>query len=299
MKILIVVDDPSLREFLLESIRMQGHKVVSACDGCEGLKIFQEEAPDLVFTDIRMPKMDGFKFLTEIRNLTKETIVIIVTGLGSDECVLEAMRRSANDFLRKPIHHNVLFPLLAKYSGIVETHSRFLETINLFTTRSAVVSFDNRLEMIPHVVQRLLMETGESIPRDLRLGIRIGLVELMTNAIEHGNLQITCEEKLEAMRTDFDGIQKLHSLRLKDPNLAARRVQVEFTMDKDSCTWTISDEGNGFDWKNLPNPLSPENLDNPNGRGIFLARLHIDEVEFQGKGNKVRVMKKLPKPQAK
>jgi len=86
---------------------------------------------------------------------------------------------------------------------------------------------------------------------------------------------------------------------LKDPNLAARRVQVEFTMDKDSCTWTISDEGNGFDWKNLPNPLSPENLDNPNGRGIFLARLHIDEVEFQGKGNKVRVMKKLPKPQAK
>ena len=62
-------------------------------------------------------------------------------------------------------------------------------------------------------------------------------------------------------------------------------------MDQHGCEWVIIDEGDGFDWKSLPNPLNPENLAQPSGRGIFLARMQFDEVEFLGKGNRVRARK--------
>lgn len=298
MKILVVDDEPSLREYLAESLRSQNFEVLTAGDGCEGLQLFEAQSPELVFSDIRMPRMDGLDFLSAIRERNRETVVVLVTGLGNEEFALEALRRGANDFLRKPFTQQVLFPLLEKYAGIIATRSRFQETLNLIVRRNFVMSLDNRMDRVPLVVQRLMQETGEAIPADQRLGIRIGLVELVANAIEHGNLEITYEEKMAAMNASLDGIQNLHSQRLGNPALAARRVTVDFQMDADSCIWTISDEGGGFDWTTLPSPLDPENLEHPNGRGIFLARLHFDLVEFLGKGNQVRVKKSLPKTAA-
>ncbi len=298
MKILVVDDEPSLREYLAESLRSQNYEVLTAGDGCEGLQLFEAQSPELVFSDIRMPRMDGLDFLSAIRERNRETVVVLVTGLGNEEFALEALRRGANDFLRKPFTQQVLFPLLEKYAGIIATRSRFQETLNLIVRRSFVMSLDNRMDRVPLVVQRLMQETGEAIPADQRLGVRIGLVELVANAIEHGNLEITYEEKMAAMNASLDGIQTLHAQRLGNPALASRRVTVDFQMDSDACIWTISDEGSGFDWTTLPSPLDPENLEHPNGRGIFLARLHFDLVEFLGKGNQVRVKKSLPKAAA-
>ncbi len=295
MKILVVDDEPFLREFLAESIRSQGYEVLAACDGCEGLELFDAQAPELVFSDIRMPRMDGLDFLSAIRDRNRETIVVLVTGFGNEEFALEALRRGANDFLRRPFTQQALFPLVEKYAGIVATRSRLQETLNLIVRRSFVMSLDNHMERVPVVVQRLMLETGEAIPADQRLGIRIGLVELIANAIEHGNLEITYEEKMAAMNASLDGIQNLHHQRLAQPRLAARRVTIDFSMDSEACTWTITDEGAGFDWTILPSPLDPENLEHPNGRGIFLARLHFDNVDFLGSGNQVRVRKLLPR----
>jgi CheY-like chemotaxis protein len=298
VKILVVDDEPSLREFLAESIRSQGYEVLAACDGCEALELFEAQNPELVFSDIRMPRMDGLDFLSAIRDRNRETIVVLVTGLGNEEFALEALRRGANDFLRKPFTQQALFPLVEKYAGIIATRSRLQETLNFIVRRSFVMSLDNHMERVPIVVQRLMLETGEAIPADQRLGVRIGLVELIANAIEHGNLEITYEEKMAAMNASLDGIQNLHQQRLAQPHLAARRVTIDFTMDSEACTWTITDEGSGFDWTLLPSPLDPENLEHPNGRGIFLARLHFDSVDFLGAGNQVRVRKLLPRPPA-
>jgi CheY-like chemotaxis protein len=293
MKILIVDDEPALRDFLVESVQLQGYEAVTAGDGREGLDVFTTQSPDLVLTDICMPRMDGLDFLSAIREQDSEVIVIMVTGLGSEEVALEALRRNANDFLRKPIHHQVLFPLLEKYAGIIATRSNLRSTLGLFLSRSYVMQFDNHLEGVPHIAQRIMLETANAIPVEQRLGTRIGLVELIANAIEHGNLGITYEEKQAAMNDGFDGLQDLLAKRLQDPVRAARRVTVEACQTHEACHWTISDEGAGFDWKALPDPLDPRNLEQPNGRGIFLAKLHFDQVEFLGRGNQVRVTKLL------
>lgn len=295
MKVLIADDEPMLREILRELVTMRGHEVLLAINGKEALDLFKRATPDLVISDIIMPEMDGLKFLSEIRQLDQDTLVVMTTGLGKEEFTLEALRLRANDFIKKPIEPSILFPLLDKYAGIVESRTKLNETLNYCVRRSSMLKIDNRMEMIPMVAQRLLIETCDMIPHDQRLGLKIALVELLANAVEHGNLNITCEEKQAAMEESFEGIEKLRETRLRNEELAGRRVMVEFVMTGDACEWTITDEGLGFDFTVLPNPLDPENLAQPNGRGIFLARLSFEELEFLGKGNSVRVRKLLPR----
>lgn len=295
MKILIVDDEPSVLEFLVESIRLQGHQAVTARDGCEGLEIFRAEAPDLVMSDVDMPRMGGLEFLSAIRKLDLEVIVIVFTGLGNEKIALESMQRDANDFIRKPFHHKDLIPIIEKYAGIVESRKKGQETPNLMMSKTFVLEFDNQLKMVPLIVRQILQEVGNTISAEHQLGVRIGLTELIVNAIEHGNLGISYEEKQAAMATDMYGFDTLVSARLAKPELAGRRVIVEGWLTKEQWRWKVSDDGEGFDWTSLSTPLSPENLEQPNGRGIFIAQLQFDRLEFLGKGNQVQITKRIKK----
>ncbi|EKD81214.1 MAG: hypothetical protein ACD_39C01906G0001 [uncultured bacterium] len=75
-----------------------------------------------------------------------------------------------------------------------------------------------------------------------------------------------------------------------------RRVQIQFQMNAEMCEWVITDEGEGFDWKSVPDPNDPANLMCMHGRGILLARLNFDEVLFLGRGNQVILRKRLIPP---
>ena len=293
MKILIVDDEPTLREFFAEILKRKGFETLKAADGVEGLKIFNQEHPEIVFTDIQMPNMNGLDFLSEIRKKSLETIVIIITGLGSEEMTLEALRRRANDFLRKPVQPKVLFPIIEKYKTIMEDKTKFEKTKNFFIQKNFSVELENNLEIVPEVVKRLMSETWDSISEEKRLGVRLGLLELIVNAIEHGNLGISYEEKKAAMEESFEGLESLISQRLENSAIAQRRVLIDFYYNKTSCTWTITDEGEGFNWRSLPDPTDPQNILCQNGRGIFLARMSFDNIKFNETGNSVKLEIKI------
>ena len=92
-------------------------------------------------------------------------------------------------------------------------------------------------------------------------------------------------------------MKRLYQTRLAEAERAARRVTVEFQFNGTFFEWLISDEGEGFDWNAIPNPLEENRILNSCGRGIFLSRLIFDEMEYQGKGNAVRIRKYLKKPE--
>jgi anti-sigma regulatory factor (Ser/Thr protein kinase) len=121
----------------------------------------------------------------------------------------------------------------------------------------------------------------------------LGLVEILTNAIEHGNLEIDFETKREALEGSNEDWHNLIKSRLEDEVFKDREVQIMFRMNNEFCEWEVTDQGVGFDWKNLPDPNDPEMLLAANGRGIMLARLQFDELEYNEKGNHVRVRKYL------
>lgn len=107
-KILLIDDEEANVRLLSMSLRSDGHDVVTALSGEEGLKIFQREHPKLVLTDIKMPGMDGIEVLQRIKEIEPDAEVIIITGHGDIDNAIEALKLGASDFISKPIRDEVL-----------------------------------------------------------------------------------------------------------------------------------------------------------------------------------------------
>ena len=101
--ILAIDDDQAVRESLSNYLEDFGYKVLHGQDGEDGLAVFREQAPDIVLTDLRMPRMDGLQVLEAIRKESPETPVMVISGVGDIRDVVEALRRGAWDYLVKPI----------------------------------------------------------------------------------------------------------------------------------------------------------------------------------------------------
>jgi len=101
-RILIVEDEKSMREVLKILLEGENYEVVSASDGLEGLSHIEKDIFDLVITDVKMPKVDGFELLIKVKEMSPNTIVIMITAFGTTEAAIEAMKLGAYDYINKP-----------------------------------------------------------------------------------------------------------------------------------------------------------------------------------------------------
>ena len=107
-KILVIDDEkPTLSMFQL-FLKAYGYEVLLAENGEQGLELFAAESPAIVFTDIKMPGMDGFEVLDRIKGQSPGTEVIVVTGHGDMDLAVKALNHEATDFINKPIHRSAL-----------------------------------------------------------------------------------------------------------------------------------------------------------------------------------------------
>jgi len=115
MKTVLVIDDekPTLSMFCL-LLEAMGYEVLTAESGAGGLALFESKRPRIVFTDIKMPDMDGLEVLSRIKALDSETQVIVVTGHGDVELALDSLSLDATGFIDKPIRQDVLQRELAR-----------------------------------------------------------------------------------------------------------------------------------------------------------------------------------------
>ena len=98
------------------------------------------------------------------------------------------------------------------------------------------------------------------ISEDYYGNILVALTEAVNNAIQHGN-----------------------------KNNPSKHINITFLMRPDHISFTIKDEGPGFDYSHLPDPTAPENIEKPNGRGVFLMKNLADKVEFENNGSTVKL----------
>ncbi|MCD6352910.1 MAG: response regulator, partial [Proteobacteria bacterium] len=107
-KLLLIDDEESIIRVLSISLKSDGYDVATAFNGDEGIKLFREESPDIVLTDIKMPGMDGIEVLKRVKKLNPDTEVIVVTGHGDMDSAIEALQYGASDFINKPIRDDIL-----------------------------------------------------------------------------------------------------------------------------------------------------------------------------------------------
>jgi DNA-binding NtrC family response regulator len=126
--VLVVDDEPSARTGLEKLLRQEGYDVALAEDGVTALARAQDRPPDVVVTDLRMPKMDGVELLRRLHEQDSSLPVVVVTAFGEVASAVQAIREGAEDYLTKPIDFDTLVHVIER---ALERRELRLETENL------------------------------------------------------------------------------------------------------------------------------------------------------------------------
>ena len=102
-RILVVDDDRALADNIVEFLTKLGYEAFPAYNGREGLIKFEQEDFQVVITDLKMPEMDGMELLEEMKKLDSDVNVIVLTGFGTIESAVQAIKGGAYDYITKPI----------------------------------------------------------------------------------------------------------------------------------------------------------------------------------------------------
>lgn len=165
--------------------------------------------------------------------------------------------------------------------------------LRFFVQERQLYRIGNLLTSAEEFSHRSTRNLARYIPqRDVNM-VRIALREMLINAIEHGNLEISYEEKSEAMEQD----NYLHFVqtRQQDPRFRDRVVELEYSIKAGMAIFKIADQGGGFNHTKVMQDMSNRANEGllAHGRGITMAVNVFDSVEFNNKGNQVRLVKKL------
>lgn len=281
-RILWAEDDIVTREWVAACFVRNGWDFVAVPDGGSALNSFRSQgAFDLVLTDYRMPGMDGLDLIRAIRKENPEQPIVVVTGSGSVNEVLEMLYSGASSVLQKPIDLESLQRVIKQFSDSVRGREksdlffRFCgEEISRFELTPR--DFEACTFMLPASEQ---LFRAKLISRRQKLEIDLAFNEIIVNAVDHG-----CLELDSALREQFDqgGLDKysvLKAQRMADPQFADRKVTVTSEYKTGEIKVTVRDQGKGFPFSLEKKPQAK--VEQVHGRGLSLVAALVDEFAFE------------------
>lgn len=167
-KILVVDDEQAIRDTLSEILSYENYKTDMASDGKEAIEMLKNNIYDVILSDIKMPTMDGIEFLAKVKELEIDTPVIMISGHGTIELAVEAVRKGAYDFIAKPPDLNRLLITIKnaidKSNLVVETKilkRKVSKTKDIIGSSPAIEKIKGTIEKVAPTDARVLI-TGEN-----------------------------------------------------------------------------------------------------------------------------------------
>lgn len=169
-KIVIIDDERSIRRALGEILQFEGYDVLEAEDGMAGVELIKNNQTDLVFCDIKMPGMDGMDVLDELHQLHPEIPIVMISGHGTIETAVEAIKKGAFDFIEKPLDLNrILVTIrnaserisLVEQTAILKTTIRKIKGSNIIGESNEIKRIREMIEKVAPSDVRVLI-TGEN-----------------------------------------------------------------------------------------------------------------------------------------
>lgn len=292
MTVVLVVDDSPVDRALAGGLLRNeaACEVIYASDGESGLKSIRELKPELIITDMQMPVMNGLELVATLRKESNQTPVILMTATGSEDLAVEALRAGASSYVPKHALGKHLAETVRMILNIAHEDREHSILLNRLESHSETFVLHNRIEecrsLSRHLQSDLSMLWGLNQTHRLRVGL--ALEEALLNALYHGNLEVSSSLKELPDNSFYD----LASQRQALLPYSARRIEVVALTTREEARYVITDGGNGFDVRNLPDPTDPENLTKPSGRGVMLMHAFMTEVAFNERGNQVTLIKR-------
>jgi len=285
---ILAVDDEELNiDIMQEYFEEANFKSKSAINGQEALDILNEDKDfNVIVLDRMMPVMDGMEFIKQIKQNPelKDIPVIMQTAATSSQQVTEGIEAGVYYYLNKPYTKEVFLSLIHAANDDFARRKELKAQIKEYS--HAMATLDNAKFTFKTIDEAKALSLLIGSAAEKNEAVIFGLTELMINAVEHGNLGITYKEKgeLKVSGTWEDEIQK----RLKNPKYKKLASTMEVCKKGKEMEVTITDMGEGFDWKQFMTP-SPERLMDPNGRGVLMSlNSEFTKLAYIGKGNVVK-----------
>ena len=287
----LVVDDSAMDRHLAGAIvqKLEGWKAVFAGNGVEALAAMAVNTPDLVLTDMLMPEMDGLELVQAIRTAYPMVPVILMTAHGSEDIAIQALQKGAASYVpKKSLARDLPETIEAVVSAAQSTRSqqRIHDSLQSLETHFVLENDTSLLPSLVNYLEEGMARVKMCEPSGLVL-LGVALHEALTNAIFHGNLELSSTLK----ETDEKLFYQLAKDRVKQAPYAERRVHVTARLNRDEAAFSIRDDGPGFDPTLLPDPTDPSNLGKPSGRGLLLIQTFMDHVEHNAIGNEIKMVK--------
>lgn len=289
MKILFVDDEDSIRELFGEYFKDE-FEITMAQDGLQAFELASNNVYDVIISDISLPKLNGIQFLQKIRAAGDHTPFLVITGDTDIQIAIDIFRMGAVDLFLKPFRMDALRTRIKKFEFADIDLSALYSTGEIsnyngeckFSIRPQIKKINTYVALIiQHISNSPLSVNEDLIP------VKIVLYELLANAIEHGVAGMSYQDKQNSLESNIDYLEEV-DINCSKSN---RFVHVTLSFDDFGITIIISDDGNGFSPNSVPNPIENPGANLVSGRGIFLARMNIESIVYNEKGNEVRMFK--------
>lgn len=290
-RILVSQPDPALRQHLRELLDAQPAWNTQGCaTTSQALDQLAVGAFDLVVADLQADAPHARADVAALLAGGNGCPVLLTGTHGTVDQVVAALSAGATGF----IHTKRLDIDLVEQIGRVlaadgrnKTQARLLECM---TSSRSEFALENDPALLPALLVRFqasaklfgVCDEGE------RARIGMALEEALTNALYHGNLEVSSDLRRESLDRYYD----LAADRRTKAPYRDRSIHITETLTPDAATFTIRDEGSGFDTSKLDLGPDPEDLEAVSGRGILLMNAFMDEVRYNGRGNQVTLVKR-------
>lgn len=291
--ILLVEDEEIIASIITEILNSQNIKATVVGDGTIAWSLLQRSglAFETILLDRDLPGMSGLELLRLLKSTPQlsQIPVVLETAASDANSIQEGLSGGAYYYLTKPFQPNVLLAIV----NSAVSHYRELKDMqeDVEKVEQTLLFFESGRFRFRTLAEAQILANGLAriCPRPRK--VILGLQELLINAVEHGNLGITYHEKTELLLADalFDECARRQAL----PENRDKTVEVMFDRQPDVLTFTIRDQGQGFEWGKYLD-FDPERIFDPNGRGIALAcKESFDSVTYLGNGSVVMATVKL------
>ncbi|MBC7818878.1 MAG: response regulator [Planctomycetaceae bacterium] len=290
-RVLVVDDSPVDRRLAGRLIEKLGDmEVFYAEDGQAALEQVEAHLPDLVVTDMQMPRLDGFELVEALKAQYPLIPVILMTAAGSEAIAVQALQVGAASYVPKTALADDLADVTERVLAMSRTQRTQTRLMNRVKRSVTEYEVENDRELVLSLSSYMQQQfNAMKICADID-GLRIGIAleEALLNAFYHGNLEVSSKLREEDCQRYVD----LANQRCGESPYKERRIYVTVSLSRDEASWIVRDDGPGFDPSKLPDPTDPEYLELPHGRGLMLMRTFMTEVVYNDKGNEVRMVKR-------
>jgi serine/threonine-protein kinase RsbW len=209
-----------------------------------------------------MPEISGLEMIRIVNDKYPRTLTILTTGLQTQEIIQQALEEGAYNFVNKPFSLEEIGNIIS-IGDRTRSVQRNVESIQPYLTQQCQFVLPSRKDLLEQVAGTIaeLAKIAGFHEKLVAMNIPLTIDELFLNAVIYGNKEIE-----------------------------SKTVTVNVVLDPEKISIEITDQGEGFDWQRVLDRNSPADLENEGGRGIFLVKHYVDQLQYNKIGNSVSVI---------